>query len=93
MDIAKYDEVFEQAIKGYGLPAQTMKAVEECSEYINAFAKISCGRSTAQDVIDEIADVTIMMRQMALAFGKDEVEKRIKFKVERLKNRMGVFNQ
>lgn len=89
MDIRIYDDIFKHAIKSYGVEAQAMKAVEECSEFVNAYAKTFCGRATAQDVVDEIADVTIMMRQMALVFGKEEVEQRIKFKVERLKNRMG----
>lgn len=90
MEISNYDSVLETAIKRYGLQAQKMMAVEECAEFLNSIAKLDRGRATPEDVIDEIADVTIMMRQMALVFGKEEVEQRIKFKVERLNNRMGV---
>jgi len=39
-------------------------------------------------VIDEIADVTIMVNQMRLAFGTQEVDNRIAYKIERQRKRM-----
>ena len=42
---------------------------EECGELINALAKVYRGRSSGQDVITELADVSIMIEQMATMLG------------------------
>ena len=70
-------------------------AIEECAECIVAMRKLSRvgGRDLDGDVareavIDEIADVTIMMRQLAMIFGFAQVENRINQKIERLRKRL-----
>lgn len=46
-------------------------------------AEILCSKDVI-DIIDELADVRIMCRQMELLFqAEDEVERRIDFKVDR----------
>jgi hypothetical protein len=39
-------------------------------------------------IVDEIADVTIMMEQLALIYGYGDVQRRIKFKHDRLAERV-----
>jgi hypothetical protein len=87
----KYDDVFLKALHTWGGEAQENMAIEECSELIKAICKIRRGNGSEEfkNLIDEIADVTIMMRQMAINVGAEQVEERIDFKVNRLRERLG----
>lgn len=83
-----YKQTLKKAITKYGCTAQITMAVEEMAELLNAIAKEHRGRVTPYDIITEIADVTIMMWQMALIYGEQDVEMEIKRKIERLKERL-----
>ena len=89
--IEKYDDIFMKALQAWGGEAQENMAIEECSEFIKAVCKMRRGNGSEEfkNLIDEIADVTIMMRQMAIVVGEDQVEERIAFKVDRLRERLG----
>ena len=89
------DLILSLAIEKWGEDSQIGMAIEECAECIVALRKLSRvgGRDidstkVHEAVIDEIADVTIMMRQLAMIFGFASVENRIKYKIERLKVRL-----
>jgi NTP pyrophosphatase (non-canonical NTP hydrolase) len=86
----EYDKVFMKALHTWGGEAQENMAIEECSEFIKAMCKArrKNGIEELNAIIDEVADVTIMMRQMAIVVGEDKVEERIKFKVNRLTERL-----
>ena len=84
------DQVLQRAILEYGTAAQVTMAVEECAELINVLCKECRKRVTARDIITEIADVTIMMRQLAMMYGANSVENEIEFKINRLKERMKI---
>lgn len=84
-------------IDTYGTAAQTDIAIEECSELIKALvkgrrnAKKGIDKELKEAIIDEIADVEIMMNQLIIIHScRKEVEERIDFKIdrqiERLKN-------
>jgi len=92
-------KIYEKALELYGQDAQFEMTIEESSELILAFQKfkraIADPHSTekkliqvSKDVIDELADVQIMLDQMKLIFGYIEIEKRITFKLNRLVKRM-----
>lgn len=75
-------------VETYGNDAQEDMAIEECSELIKAILKFR--RSNAKDsdlrdaVIDEIADVQIMLTQLGIIFNcVEEVNERIDFKIDR----------
>ena len=70
-------ELFQNAIDKFGIDAQKKMCVEECAELINALAKESRGRSSISDIITELADVSIMIDQLALYYGYED------FKCER----------
>ncbi len=83
------DTVFRRCICNYGTNPQIDKTIEEMSELTKALLKWR-GASGAEltssrdGIIDELADVRIMCRQMEILFQcEDEVEKRIDFKVRR----------
>lgn len=84
------DQLLRMAIEKWGSGPQTQMAFGECGEFVTLAGKMAQGRATAEDVIDEIADVTIMMRQMALLYGLSGVERRIAFKLDRLQKKLGI---
>lgn len=90
IDYEERRKVYEQAININGLETQIHKAIEEMSELTKELCKIFYPNGTTIDKIaDEIADVTIMMEQMRLAFDlNDLVCEHMDSKVERLKDRL-----
>ena len=80
-------------VETYGSDKQEDMATEECSELIKAILKFR--RSNAKDsdlrdaVIDEIADVQIMLTQLGIIFNcVEEVNERIDFKIDRQMGRI-----
>ena len=84
----------EGALARYGPTAQAEKAVEELRELDEALTRYLCaacpppGTRGHNAVVDEIADVLIMVEQMRIAFGAKAVDERIAFKIERQRQRM-----
>lgn len=60
---------------------------EEIGELLSALGKIYRGRVTTKDVITELADVSIMIEQMAVYFGLDEFKAEKEYKLRRLAKR------
>lgn len=82
-------ETAAEALRVYYPEAQVDVCVEECAELVKAICKWKRnGRSYLEQVVDEIADVRIMIEQMTLLFGADAVAERVEFKLERLRQRM-----
>lgn len=83
-----YKEINQKALEHLGIHNQQMKAIEEMAELTNALMRLRDGRCAEQDVITEIADVTIMMQQLALFFGQAQVDSEIRYKMYRLNGRL-----
>lgn len=83
-------EVYQKAIEKYGFLNQRMMLVEECGELLNEIAKANRGRTTVANIITELADVSIMVEQMAEFFGVEAYQKEKERKIERLKERLGI---
>lgn len=89
------ERIMRQAIETYGVQAQCDVAVEEMAELTQVVMKI---RRISDDyeetmaardhLIDEIADVGIMIDQMELMFGAVDVEKMRRKKLLRLKKHL-----
>ena len=89
------ERIMRQAIETYGVQAQCDVAVEEMAELMQVVMKI---RRISDDyeetmaardhLIDEIADVGIMIDQMEMMFGAVDVEKMRRKKLLRLKKRL-----
>lgn len=73
-----------RAIESFGVDSQKMMAVEECAELVDALMKEKRGRVSADDVITEIADVQIMMEQLAQIYGREKVKRERYRKLRRL---------
>lgn len=88
------DAVFRRCICNYGVSHQMDMAIEEMSELTKALLKWRRAKdaelTTAREgIVDELADVRIMVRQMEILFRcEDEVERRIDFKVRRQTDRL-----
>ncbi|WP_306600739.1 hypothetical protein [Geothrix sp. 21YS21S-2] len=82
------DAILHKALKTWGQHEQEQMAFGECGEFVALAALKVQGRLTTEAVVDEIADVTIMMRQMAHLYGLAQVEERIRFKLDRLAKKL-----
>ena len=68
-------QLMQTALDKWGLAAQAGQTIEECAELIVALQK-HINRKPSQDtmegIVDEIADVEMMLAQMRLVFGVDD---------------------
>lgn len=83
-------DTYKQAIKTYGEHAQKLMAIEEMSELTKEICKDFRWKLDREHLIEEMADVLIMLDQMLILYkisGEEVGLMRIK-KVERLKERL-----
>lgn len=84
-------KVYEYAIMRWGKHNQLVVAIEEMSELQKEICKYFRHEGKAQDFIEEVADVCIMLEQIIFMFAlEDDVKKVMEEKIQRLKNRLGV---
>ena len=88
MEKEQRKELYQKAIEKWGQMPQINMVYEETGELITSLARYLRGRDTAADVITELADVSIMIEQMALMFGYEYYEVEKDRKLERLKERL-----
>ena len=86
MELEKRKELYEKAIRVWGIEAQRNMAFEELGELNTALARDRRGRVTKEELLSELADVTIMCEQMAIILGYDDYEKMLDYKLERLRD-------
>lgn len=73
------------AVKHFGKEKQKMKFVEEVGELLVEIGRDTFDRSHKSLIAEEIADVTIMLRQLQIIFDcRREVQECINWKAERL---------
>lgn len=77
-------DVLCDAILFFGTRTQIWKAIEELGELLAALGKSEVSARDRAELIDEIADASIMVEQLALIYGEADVRKRRQMKVERL---------
>jgi NTP pyrophosphatase (non-canonical NTP hydrolase) len=78
--------LYDKAIKTWGIEAQRNMAFEEIGELLVALAQDRRGRVTKEEIITELADVTIMCEQLATILGYDDYEKELDRKLIRLRD-------
>ena len=83
-------DLYKKAIDAWGVPNQVMMVMEESGEMLNALAKFNRGRSTEDEIVTELADVWILMEQMAVVFGWDKFQQQKEYKLQRLSERIKV---
>ncbi len=78
--------LYDAAITKWGVGAQKNMAYEEIGELLTALARDDRGRVTTEELLTELADVTIMCEQMAYILGFEEYEKEKDRKLIRLRD-------
>lgn len=72
----------------WGLNNQVLMVMEECGELLSALAKGNRQRATKEEIITELADVSIMVEQMAQHFGWYDYHRERARKLNRLEERL-----
>lgn len=88
VDIIHKEAICYTALEHYGKFTQIVKCMEECGELIRALGKYLCEGRGCENVVEELADVDIMLSQMRYIFGHTEVDRVRTQKLARLKMRM-----
>lgn len=88
-------EIFEAAIATYGEKSQKLMLIEEMSELTKEICKDFRRQGNITAIAEEIADVEIMLEQAKMIYSADNefyklVDAARKYKVDRLKKRLGV---
>ena len=82
----------QAAINRWGVASQLEMIEEECLELALALQKLKRLRGNKEEkmkaVIDEIADVKIMIQQAELLFNKALINARVDYKMNRLRERI-----
>ena len=83
-------EIMRSAIRKNGKAMQTVVAIEEMSELQKELTKFIRGKGNRENLIEEVADVLVMITQIQLMYHipDDEVERIMHLKLNRLKERM-----
>lgn len=87
------DDVIRTIVGYYGADAQSMQACEECAELIQAVSKLTRGVTEMRisALVEEIADVRIMMSQLMQLYGIPEpevsecIDEKLKRQLKRIK--------
>ena len=78
--------LYKEAIEKWGEEAQVNMLNEECGELIAAVAQFKRGRTSHHDVMTELADVFIMVEQIAAMMSYDDFEKELERKLAKLRD-------
>jgi NTP pyrophosphatase (non-canonical NTP hydrolase) len=86
-------EILHKAIDKLGTKNQIAMIQEEATELALAVHKYLNRSETDKvklrnDLIDELADMKIMLAQAEIIMGKKDIENRVSFKMQRLANRL-----
>lgn len=78
--------ICEKAVDKWGKKAQVIVAIEELAELQKELTKYLRGDLRRGKMLEEMADVEIMLTQLKVIFGNNDEEKQ--YKVDRLKYRI-----
>lgn len=85
---ARDEATFDAALETWGIDAQADMAEEEAAEFLVASKHYARGKIGPDELIDELADVRIMYEQLARFMGHARVERRVRQKMDRLRERL-----
>lgn len=79
-------QLYQRTLQVWGEQAQYDQAAEECAELIAALLHYRRDKVDEQHVIDELADVTLMLGQLTWMFGAERVAEAVERKRAKLDN-------
>lgn len=65
-------ELYKRAVTAFGARSQILKAVEELTELSLVLQHYLDNKAGDSEVLLEMTDVTIMLNQLTIIFGKDD---------------------
>ncbi len=77
-------KTYKKTVDKWGEEAQYDQMIEECAELIVALKHLKRGKIDRQEVINELADVTLMVGQLTWMLGEEEVNSAIEEKLQKL---------
>jgi len=77
-------ELYQKWLKHFGEETQMRMAQEECGELIAAISHFIRGKKGACDLLQEIADVEILIEQLRIIFSDHAINKEKNFKLNRM---------
>lgn len=78
-------EIYQAALDKWGAGTQMGMAMTEASELAAALGRSAVqGRDNTDEIIDELADMEIMLGQMRLLFDGEKINERKAYKLARL---------
>lgn len=80
----EYSEIYRATLAKWGREAQFDQAVEECAELIAVLKHFRRGKADESRVVDELADVWLMVGQLVYMFGEENVARAVRGKVDKL---------
>ena len=83
-------DIIARSIKEYGRITQSVICMEECSELIQAVSKQIRGIGSKENLVEEMADVTICLEMLKDIYDIDDTEigQQIQYKQDRMEQRM-----
>jgi len=85
------EHTLQKAINTFGEEKQKCQAISELAELIKAITNDQTGRLDRNNIVEEIADVKIMLMQLEIIYRitEDEMNSEMTWKIDRLKKRLG----
>lgn len=82
----------EKALEKWGVDAQLVMVIEECSELIKEATKSLRGHQRRENIKDELADVVVMCEQLRIILGltEEDLENIAEAKMLRAMQRAGI---
>lgn len=80
----RYREIYAKTISKWGEAAQYDQTIEECAELIATLQHYARGKVDKDAVVDELADVFLMVGQLTYMFGEDQLSAAVDKKIAKL---------
>ena len=80
----KHREIYAKTLEKWGEKAQYDQAIEECAELIASLQHYARGKVEKDAVINELADVFLMVGQLTYMFGEDQLSESVEKKIAKL---------
>ena len=78
------ERIYRSALEKWGVEAQYDQTIEECAELIAALKHFKRDKVDEDQIISELADVTLMIGQLTWMFGEERVKAAVARKLEKL---------
>lgn len=80
----RYQEIYAKTINKWGEQAQYDQTIEECAELIASLQHFARGKVGEDAVVNELADVFLMIGQLTYMFGEELLSEAVEKKIAKL---------